>query len=63
MTGEAHWLERAGSFAMHAMKQSEAEARHHGRLRFSLWTGDLGLAIYLSSCLRADPAFPTLDVF
>jgi len=28
-----------------------------------VWTGDLGLALYLSSCLRADPAFPTLDVF
>jgi hypothetical protein len=63
MTGEAHWLERARAFAMHAVKQSEAEAQKHGSLRFTVWSGDLGLALYLSSCLRADPAFPTLDVF
>jgi len=63
MTGEAHWLDRARAFAMHALKQSDAEAQEHGSLRFTVWTGDLGLALYLSSCLRADPAFPTLDVF
>lgn len=63
MTGEAHWLQRARAFAMHALEQSGAEARKHGALRFTLWTGDLGLALYVSSCLRADAAFPTLDVF
>ena len=63
MTGEARWLERARAFAMHALQQSDAAARQHGTQRFSLWSGDLGLALYLSSCVRADPAFPTLDVF
>ena len=63
MTGEAHGLQRARAFAMHALEQSGAEARMHGALRFTLWTGDLGLALYVSSCLRADAAFPTLDVF
>ncbi len=63
MTGEAHWLDRARAFAMHALQQSQAQRRAHGSHRFSLWSGDLGLALYLSSCLRADPAFPTLDVF
>ena len=63
MTGETHWLERARAFAMHALQQSEAEAQKQGSLRFTVWSGDLGLALYLSSCLRVDPAFPTLDVF
>ena len=63
MTGSARWLERARAFAMHAIAQSDAAAASHGRHRFSLWTGDLGLALYVSSCLRADPALPTLDVF
>lgn len=63
MTGEARWLERARAFAMHALQQSEAALQAHGAHRFSLWSGDLGLALYLSSCLRADAAFPTLDVF
>ena len=63
MTGEAQWLARARAFAMHAIRQSDDAATSHGRHRFTLWTGDLGLALYVSSCLRADPAFPTLDVF
>lgn len=62
-TGDPRWLERARAFAMHAVLQAEEEARRVGRLRYSLWTGDPGLAIYLWDCLRAEPAFPTLDVF
>jgi hypothetical protein len=48
---------------MHAIAQAEADAATHGQLRYSLWTGDLGLAIYLWDCLRERAAFPTLDVF
>lgn len=62
-TGEARWLERARAFAMHALRQSEAARAALGRRRYSLWTGDLGLAVYLWSCINADPALPTLDVF
>jgi hypothetical protein len=62
-TGEPRWLERARAFAMHAIAQCEAEAAEVGRPRHSLWTGDLGLAVYLHDCLRARAAFPTLDVF
>ena len=32
-------------------------------MRYSLWTGDLGFAIYLWDCVRANAQFPTLDVF
>ena len=30
---------------------------------YSLFTGDLGTALYVQSCLDATAAFPTLDVF
>jgi hypothetical protein len=62
-TGQALWLERARAFAMHGLMQTEADERQHGRLRYSLWTGDPGFAIYLWDCIRARAAFPTLDVF
>lgn len=62
-SGDACWLERARAFAMHAAKQCEKLAQEHGRRRFSLWTGDLGVALFLQSCRDADSRFPTLDFF
>jgi hypothetical protein len=62
-THDSLWLERARSFAMHGIAQTQDHAVRYGRLRYSLWTGDLGFAIYLLDCLRADAQFPTLDVF
>lgn len=62
-TGDPLWLARARAFAMHAVAQSEAEAEQLGRMRYSLWTGDPGLAIYLWDCIRGVGEFPTLDVF
>jgi len=60
-TGDELWLERARSFAMHAIEQVEHATAQYGGRRHTLWTGDAGTALYLSSCLAADPAFPTLD--
>jgi hypothetical protein len=34
-----------------------------GRGRYSLWTGDIGLAIYLWDCITEQPRFPMIDVF
>jgi hypothetical protein len=62
-TGETRWRDRARAFAMHAIAQFEAETAATGHLRHSLWTGDIGLAIFLWDCLRGRLAFPTLDVF
>lgn len=62
-TGERVWLERARAFAMHAIGQFEAERARYGRGRFSLWTGDPGLACFLWDCVRERDAFPTLHVF
>ncbi|MEX2207859.1 MAG: LanC-like protein [Myxococcota bacterium] len=62
-TAERLWLERARAFAMHAIEQWEAERALHGRGRFSLWTGDPGLACFLWDCVRERDGFPTLHVF
>lgn len=62
-TGDAIWLERARAFAMTAIAQCREARAELGRGRFSLWTGDVGLAIYLRDCLTAQPHFPTVDVF
>jgi hypothetical protein len=62
-TRDASWLSRARSFAMHGIVQTGAHARRYGQLRYSLWTGDLGFAIYLHDCIRGAGAFPTLDTF
>lgn len=62
-TGDPLWLERARAFAMHGIAQTEAEAATHGHMRYSLWTGDPGFAIYLWGCIHGTANFPTLDVF
>jgi Lanthionine synthetase C-like protein len=62
-TNDAVWLERARSFAMTAIAQCREARQEVGRGRYSLWTGDIGLAVYLWDCLRAAPHFPTVDVF
>ena len=62
-TGDSLWLARARAFAMHGIAQTERHAQRYGQLRYSLWTGDPGFAIYLWDCVRAEGRFPTLDVF
>lgn len=62
-SGDAVWLQRARAFAMHGIGQTETHAAQFGQMRYSLWTGDPGFAVYLWHCLRATAAFPTLDVF
>ena len=57
------WLGRARAFAMTAIEQCRAARRTFGRGRYSLWTGDPGVAVYLHDCLRAEARFPTIDVF
>jgi hypothetical protein len=62
-TGDTLWLDRARAFAMHAIGQSEAAAERHRQRHYSLWTGDLGLAVFLWDCIKGQTRFPTLDVF
>lgn len=62
-TGEPKWLERARAFAMHGIAQTDAAAQAYGQMRYSLWTGDPGFAIYLWDCIRGGDRFPTMDIF
>ena len=48
---------------MSAIEQCREARRKYGQGRYSLWTGDPGVAVYLHDCLRADARFPTIDVF
>ena len=63
LTGEAVWLDRARAFAMTAIAQCGAARADLGRGRYTLWTGDMGLAMFLHECLNGTARFPTVDVF
>ena len=63
LTKDAIWLERGRAFSMTAIAQCREARREHRRGRYSLWTGDVGLAIYLWDCLTGVPHFPTVDIF
>jgi hypothetical protein len=56
-TGDELWLERARRFAIHALGQ--VERRGHGR--YSLWTGDVGVALYAATCLDGRADYPVVD--
>jgi hypothetical protein len=60
-TQNEKWLTRARRFAMHAIHQYERDLQHYGQLRYSLWTGDPGLAIYLWHCIQGADRFPVTD--
>lgn len=62
-TGDERWLERARAFAMHAIGQLERAGERGERGRYSLWTGDVGAALFLWTCLSEDDRFPTIDVW
>jgi lantibiotic modifying enzyme len=62
-TGDEVWLERARRFAVHALAQADRLAAASGRRRYSLFTGDLGTALFAAACLDADARYPVLDGF
>jgi hypothetical protein len=53
-TRDRKWLERARRFAMHAIEQRTGER--------GLFTGDVGVALYLRACIEVDDRWPLLDV-
>jgi hypothetical protein len=57
-TGDERWLDRARRFAVHALAQAR---RLPGR--YSLFTGDVGTALFATGCLDADARYPLLDAF
>jgi Lanthionine synthetase C-like protein len=60
-TGDERWLDRARRFAVHALGQVERMRAEQGRGRYSLFTGDVGVALFAASCLDADARYPILD--
>jgi lantibiotic modifying enzyme len=60
-TGDELWLERARRFAVHALAQAERIATARGRRRYSLFTGDVGTALFAAACLDGDTRFPIID--
>ena len=54
ITGDELWLERARSFADAALGQVQR--------RYSLFTGDIGAALFARACEERDPRFPIMDV-
>jgi Lanthionine synthetase C-like protein len=56
-TGDERWRMRARRFALHALEQVE----RRGRGRYSLWTGDLGVALFAADCLEGRSEYPLLE--
>ncbi len=57
-TGDERWLTRAQAFAAHAAHQVETSRSRYGRGRHTLWTGDLGTALYLADCIDGEGELP-----
>jgi lantibiotic modifying enzyme len=58
-TGDEQWLDRARRFAVHALGQVEGREGGH----YSLWTGDLGVAVYAADCVDGTTRYPVLDTW
>ena len=54
LTGDAKWLDRARTFAQAALAQRQG--------RYSLFTGDIGAALFAQSVEQEDARFPIMDV-
>jgi hypothetical protein len=62
-TRDELWLERARHFAVHALEQVGRLREQRGRGRYSLFTGDVGTALFAAGCIEARAAFPILDTW
>jgi hypothetical protein len=63
LTGDEKWLDRARAFGLHALGQIDRAREEHGQGRYTLFTGDLGVAVYLQACLERSSDVPTIDVW
>ena len=54
-TGDEKWLDRARRFAAHALGQIERQGG-----RYSLWTGDVGAALFAADCVDGRTRYPIL---
>ena len=58
-TSDELWLDRARRFAAHALGQIE----RRGTGRYSLWTGDVGVALFAAGCLDGRAGYPVFDTW
>jgi lantibiotic modifying enzyme len=56
-TGDESWLERARRFAVHALQQIQRD----DAVRYSLFTGAFGVALFAADCINARARFPIVD--
>lgn len=63
LSRDPRWLERARRFAVHAVDQVARQRARYGHGRYTLFTGDIGVALYVQACLDEDASFPVLDGF
>jgi hypothetical protein len=61
-TQDERWLMRAPSFAMASIERCREAREQYGQGRYLLWTGDIGLAVYLWDCLLGSHGF-RVDMF
>ena len=47
---------------MHAIGQQRRMRQQYGRGRYTLWTGDPGVAVYVWHCLTGAGGMPGLDI-
>ena len=62
-TQDELWLDRARRFAVHALEQARRARTERGHGRYSLWTGDVGVAVYASDCLDIRTRYPVLEAW
>ena len=62
-TADEIWLEWARRFAVHALEQAARARTARGRGRYSLWTGDVGVAVYAADCLDARTRYPIMETW
>ena len=60
-TKDERWLDLGRRFAVHALEQVERLRKERGRGRYSLWTGDVGVALYAAACLDGRSDYPFFD--
>lgn len=60
-SGSELWIERARALAMDAIADVARRREAAGRGRYTLFTGDLGVAMLLRGLLLGDPVFPFVD--
>ena len=61
-TGDELWLYRSRRFAVHSLDQVKRLHTQRGRGRYSLFTGDIGAALYAADCIDGRGRYPIFEL-